>query len=79
MIEIEPGLGVGAPGVLDLQKQMTQQGDVGRITDCKLSLSDPSWRRRATSRYRATFSGSLATPWIHVSPISLVTTGSDAR
>ena len=41
VIEIEPGLGIRTPGVLNLQKQMTQQRDVCRITHDKLSLSQP--------------------------------------
>jgi len=41
VIEIEPGFGVRTPGVFDLQKQMTKQSNIGRITNRKLSLSQP--------------------------------------
>ena len=41
VIEIKPGFGVRAPGVLNLQKQMTEQGNVCRIAHGKLSLSYP--------------------------------------
>src|SRR4029079_11477491 len=36
VIKIEPGLGIRTPSVLDLQKQMTKQSNVGRVTSCKL-------------------------------------------
>src|SRR6266404_6886401 len=38
VIEIQPGFSIGAPGVLNLQKQMTEQSDICGITNGKLSL-----------------------------------------
>ena len=62
VIEVEPGLGVGAPRMLRLHQHAAQHGHIGRIARLDLSVRNPFQRSRATSRYRATFSGSLATP-----------------
>ena len=79
MVEIQPGFGIRAPGVLHLQQQMAKQRNIGCIAGSKFALGQPGLAQPATSRYRATLSGSLATPWIQVSPISSVTTGSEPR
>ena len=41
MVEVEPGFGVGTPGVLDLEEEFAEEVEVGGVAGVELAAGDP--------------------------------------
>ena len=49
VVEVEPGLGVGAPGVLGLEEHVAEEGQVGGVADLEDPRGEPCHRAGGAS------------------------------